>query len=99
MMQVRTSRAGANTGVHGTDTLTAAKALNNRAEDRQSPNEPTVYTVCEVARILRLGKISVYQAIEKGEIPCIRIGRRILIPRHALERLLENLRLIPKPAA
>jgi excisionase family DNA binding protein len=55
--------------------------------------------VGEVARILRLGKISVYQAIEKGEIPCIRIGRRILIPRHALERLLENIRLVPKPAA
>jgi excisionase family DNA binding protein len=60
---------------------------------------PAVFTVCEVAKILRLGKISVYQAIEKGEIPCIRIGRRILIPRHALERLLENLRPIPKPAA
>ena len=62
-------------------------------------NSPTVLTVCEVAKILRLGKISVYQAIEKGEIPCIRIGRRILIPRHALERLLENLRPVPKPAA
>jgi excisionase family DNA binding protein len=62
-------------------------------------NSPKVFTVCEVAKILRLGKISVYQAIEKGEIPCIRIGRRILIPRHALERLLENLRPVPKPAA
>ena len=47
----------------------------------------------------RLGKISVYQAIENGEIPCVRIGRRILIPRHALERLLENSRPISKPAA
>ena len=62
-------------------------------------NSPTVFTVCEVAQILRLGKISVYQAIEKGEIPCIRIGRRILIPRHALERLLESIRPVPKPAA
>lgn len=65
----------------------------------KSKDNPTVFTVCEVAKILRLGRISVYQAIEKGEIPCIRIGRRILIPRHALERLLENLRPIPKPAA
>ena len=93
------SRTGTNAGVHSADTLIAAHALNNTADDRRAPDEPTVYTVCEVARILRLGKISVYQAIEKGEIPCIRIGRRILIPRYALERLLENLRPVPKPAA
>src|SRR5689334_19982986 len=64
-----------------------------------SATGPTMFTVCEVAKILRLGKISVYQAIEKGEIPYLRIGRRILIPRYALERLLENLRPVPKPAA
>lgn len=62
-------------------------------------NNPTVFTVCEVAKILRLGKISVYQAIARGEIPCIRIGRRILIPRYALERMLERLQQAPAPAA
>jgi excisionase family DNA binding protein len=44
-------------------------------------NAPTVFTVCEVAKILRIGKISAYQAIARGDIPCIRIGRSILIPR------------------
>jgi excisionase family DNA binding protein len=29
-----------------------------------------------------------YEAIRRGEIPHIRMGRRILIPRQALERLL-----------
>jgi excisionase family DNA binding protein len=62
-------------------------------------NGPTVFTVCEVARILRIGKISVYQAIARGEIPCIRIGRRILIPKNALEQMLSNLIPITKPAA
>ena len=51
---------------------------------------PTVFTVCEVAKILRIGKISAYQAIARGDVPCIRIGRRILIPRHALELLLSQ---------
>jgi excisionase family DNA binding protein len=60
---------------------------------------PAVFTVCEVAKILRIGKISVYQAIARGDIPCIRIGRRILIPRHTLEQLLSNIVPIPKPAA
>ena len=98
-MQVRTAPADANTGGWDANQAAAQRLLNDMKDGRSDPKEPTVYTVCEVARILRLGKISVYQAIEKGEIPCIRIGRRVLIPRHALERLLENLRPVPKPAA
>jgi excisionase family DNA binding protein len=53
-------------------------------------NTPAVFTVCEVAKILRIGKISAYQAIARGDVPCIRIGRRILIPRHALELVLNQ---------
>lgn len=60
---------------------------------------PAVLTVLEVARILRLGKISVYQAIARGEIPCIRIGRRILIPRHALDQILTGALPVPQSAA
>ena len=37
----------------------------------------------------RLSKNSVYQAIVAGTIPSIRIGRRILVPSDALERVLE----------
>jgi excisionase family DNA binding protein len=51
-------------------------------------NIPTVLTVVEVAKILRIGRISAYQAIERGDLPSIRIGRRILIPRTAFEQLL-----------
>lgn len=58
-------------------------------------NAPAVFTVCEVAKILRIGKLSVYQAITRGEIPCIRIGRRILIPRYALEQLLGSATALP----
>ena len=62
-------------------------------------NAPTVFTVCEVAKILRIGKISAYQAIARGDIPCIRIGRRILIPRHALDQILTGFASVPKSAA
>ena len=48
------------------------------------------YSVEETANILGLGRTATYQGIEKGEIPGIRIGKRILVPRAALERLLEN---------
>jgi excisionase family DNA binding protein len=58
---------------------------------------PTVLTVDEVAKILRIGRISAYQAIERGEAPSIRIGRRILVPRMALEQVLNRFS-IPKSA-
>ncbi len=52
----------------------------------------------EKARALGLGKNAVYQAARNGQIPTLRIGRRILVPRAALERLLAEGRPV-KPAA
>jgi excisionase family DNA binding protein len=36
----------------------------------------------------RISKNSVYNAINRGEIPCVFIGRRRLIPEDALQRML-----------
>ena len=47
-----------------------------------------VFTVEEVAKLLRISRGSAYEAARCGEIPTIRIGRRLLVPRAALERLL-----------
>ena len=52
----------------------------------------------ETAKALGLGKNAVYQAARNGQIPTLRIGRRILVPRAALERLLAEGRPV-KPAA
>ena len=40
--------------------------------------------------ILGLSKCSAYAAANSGELPAIRIGRRWIVPRHALERMLSN---------
>ena len=50
-------------------------------------NRP-VLTVEEAAAYLSLSRGSAYQAIRAGEIPSIRIGRRLLVPRAALEAML-----------
>jgi excisionase family DNA binding protein len=42
----------------------------------------------EVAEILGLSKATVYAAAASGEIPTIRVGRRILVPTAALRRML-----------
>lgn len=43
------------------------------------------FTVEEVAQKLGISRASAYQGVASGEIPSIRIGRRILIPRIGLE--------------
>ena len=37
----------------------------------------------------RISKNTVYNAINRGEIPCVFMGRRRLIPRDALQRMLK----------
>ena len=50
--------------------------------------ESPVLTVEEAGVLLRLSRPSAYQAVKKGEIPTIRIGRRLLVPKAALDRML-----------
>jgi excisionase family DNA binding protein len=52
--------------------------------------ERLTLTVEEAAEVLGISRPTAYEAIQTGEIPHIRIGRRILIPRVALEKLLAN---------
>ena len=42
----------------------------------------------EVAERLDLALATAYRAVARGEIPHIKIGRRLLVPRAAFERLL-----------
>lgn len=45
-------------------------------------------TVTEAAKRLGVGRASAYEAARTGQIPTVRIGKRILVPVAALERML-----------
>ena len=47
-------------------------------------------TVEEAAAALKISRGLAYEAARDGRIPTIRMGRRLLVSRRALERLLEN---------
>jgi excisionase family DNA binding protein len=49
---------------------------------------PEVLTAREAAAILRVGRNQLYQAVARGQLGAIRIGRSIRIPKHALLNLL-----------
>ena len=47
-------------------------------------------SVEEAGDVLGLSRATAYAAANKGDLPVIRIGRRLVVPRHALERLLTS---------
>lgn len=50
--------------------------------------EKLVYTVTETAQILNIGMNKAYELIQQNQIPNVRVGRKFLIPKEALEKWL-----------
>jgi excisionase family DNA binding protein len=48
------------------------------------------YTLAEAAQQLGISRWLAYEAAHRGELPVCRIGRRMLVPRAALLRLLNE---------
>lgn len=48
------------------------------------------YTLQEAAQLLGVGRSAAYEAAKQGQIPVIRVGRRLLVPKVALDRLLKS---------
>ena len=50
--------------------------------------EKLVVTVDQAAKALGISRGLAYEMARQGRIPAIRLGRRLLVPRSALERML-----------
>ena len=48
------------------------------------------YTVTEAAVLLGISRTSAYECVRRGEIPSLTLGRRVVISRVVLERMLEG---------
>jgi excisionase family DNA binding protein len=55
-----------------------------------TPHERLTLTVEEAAQVLGISRAFAYESVRRGDIPHIKIGRRILVSRAALDRLLEG---------
>jgi excisionase family DNA binding protein len=58
--------------------------------------ERRTYTVTEAATVLGISRTSAYERVRAGDLPALRLGRRIVIARHALENLLGS--PLPEPS-
>jgi excisionase family DNA binding protein len=49
---------------------------------------PKTITVPEAAQQLGISRNGAYEAAKRGEIPTVKIGRRLLVPREAVDRII-----------
>jgi len=58
---------------------------SNRLEDYGS-----FLTISEVAAVMRIGRATAYQYIRDGILPGLHLGRRVVVPRAALEAMTQE---------
>jgi excisionase family DNA binding protein len=52
--------------------------------------------VAEAGQVLGVSRSYAYELVRQGQLPCMRLGRRIVVPVRALEALLDTAN--PEPA-
>ena len=60
------------------------------AEREATRGDPVLLTVPETAKVLRISRNLAYDLVRQGEIPAIRLGRVIRVPRARLEQWLDS---------
>lgn len=60
------------------------------SDSKMTEDDPLVLTPLETAKLLRIGRGTVYEQLRMGAIPSLRMGRRILVPKAALMKMLEG---------
>ncbi len=72
---------------------------DNREENKTDITEATtgvppdhstsrVWSVGEAATVLGISRAHAYDLVARGEFPHVRLGRRIVVPKHAIDALL-----------
>jgi excisionase family DNA binding protein len=65
------------------------RSQHDPTEPAPSAAERLVYTVPEAGRLLGLSRNGAYEAARRGDIPTIRIGRLLLVPKVPFHRMIE----------
>jgi excisionase family DNA binding protein len=65
----------------------ASRALYRRVLDEKWDGRSS-FSVEEAGEIVGLSRASAYNAAKSGELPTVRLGKRLIVPRGMLEELL-----------
>lgn len=55
-----------------------------------SPITRQTYRLEEVAKLFGIGRNAAYEGARRGDFPTIRIGKRIVAPKAAIDRMLQG---------
>jgi len=61
-----------------------------RTERHFGSDEPLTYSVEQAAKRLGISRSLAYDSVRTGAIPTLRLGARVLVPRAALERMVDR---------
>ena len=76
--------------VKGADDTYSRSIVKSRDRIVRMELERLTYRVEEVAKLLGIGRNQAYEAIKRGDIPTIKLGNRLLIPKRGLDRMLDG---------
>lgn len=54
------------------------------------PTQRLTLKIEEAAKVLGISRNTAYDAARNGQLPTVKIGRRFLVPKAALDRMLES---------
>jgi excisionase family DNA binding protein len=63
---------------------------NERSAEPTAISQVQFLTVAEVAKMMRVSKMTVYRLVHSGEMPAVRVGKSFRVPEKAVHTYLEN---------
>ena len=60
------------------------------SDDLMSLSEVRLMTVAEVARAMRVSKMTVYRLVHAGDLPAVQVGRSYRVNEHAVRDYLRD---------
>jgi excisionase family DNA binding protein len=58
--------------------------------DTQEQHQPLTITVERAGQLLGISRGLAYDLVRRGDIPAIRLGRRLVVPAHAIDEILRD---------
>ncbi|MCE7005578.1 helix-turn-helix domain-containing protein [Kibdelosporangium philippinense] len=62
----------------------------NKRSEPTSITQVQFLTVAEVAKMMRVSKMTVYRLVHSGELPAVRVGKSFRVPEKEVHSYLEN---------
>jgi len=63
---------------------------NQRSAEPTAISSVQFLTVAEVAKLMRVSKMTVYRLVHAGDLPAVRVGKSFRVPEQAVHTYLEN---------